>query len=158
MASDTCSPRDLPRVPRSLLFGAVDAILGSRPLFIFARILVTFMFWWAGFGFLFNFPGAVQMMSTYGLEPAAPIAASLVFVLLVGSAFVIDGRLAWFGAGMLSVFTLGTIPTIHPFWSMTGAAATEARLECEEHMSVIGGLILVSILCHLRRRSARSID
>jgi transmembrane protein len=158
MAFDTSPPQDLQRAPGSLLLRTVGAILDSRPLFTFARILVTFMFWWAGFGFLFNFPGAVQMMSTYGLEPAAPIAALLVFVLLVGSALVIDGRLAWFGAGMLGVFTLATIPIIHPFWSMTGAAATEARLECEEHMSVIGGLILVSILCRLRRRAARSID
>jgi transmembrane protein len=157
MAFDTSPPHDLQRTPGSLLLRTVGVILDSRPLFVFARILVTFMFWWAGFGFLFNFAGAVQMMSTYSLEPAAPIAALLVFVLLVGSALVIDGRLAWFGAGMLGVFTLGTIPTIHPFWRMTGAAATEARLECEEHMSVIGGLILVSILCHLRRRASRSI-
>jgi transmembrane protein len=141
---------------RSLALGMVDAMLDSPSLFLFSRILVTFMFWWAGIGFLVDFPGAVQMMSTYGLEPAGPIAALLVFVLLVGSALVIDGRLAWFGAGMLGVFTLGTIPIIHDFWTMTGAAATEARLESEEHMSVIGGLILVSILCHLRRRGVRA--
>jgi hypothetical protein len=39
---------------------------------------------------------------------------------------------------------------------MTGVAATQARLESEEHVSVVGGLILVAILCEMQRRRARS--
>lgn len=45
-------------------------------------------------------------------SPAA-IAALTIAVQLIGSAQVIHGRFAWFGAGMLAVFTLATIPIVH---------------------------------------------
>jgi hypothetical protein len=38
---------------------------------------------------------------------------------------------------------------------MTGAAAVENRLESEEHLTVIGGLVLASILAHLENRRRR---
>jgi transmembrane protein len=135
--------------------GLLDALLTSRSLFLFGRILITFMYGYAGIGFLLNFSGAVEQMRGLGLEPAAVIAALTIAVQLAGSALIIDGRLAWLGAGMLGVFTLATIPLIHDFWNMTGLAATQATLEDEEHLTVVGGLIIVAILCH-RERKLRS--
>ena len=138
---------------RSLLSGLVadvDMILVQRWLFVSGRIVLTFMYWIAALGFLLNFSGAVEMMRGYGIEPAGVVAALTIFVLLVGSALVIDGRLAWLGAAILGSFTLATIPLIHHFWTMTGAAAIQNRLESEEHLTVIGGLILTSILCYRR--------
>jgi transmembrane protein len=133
----------------------VDNILDRHWLLVGGRVAITFMYWFAGIGFLLNFPAAAEMMRGYGLEPAGWIAALMIFVLLVGSALVIDGRLVWLGAGMLGVFTLSTIPTIHHFWTMTGTAAIENRLESEEHLTVIGGLVLASILAHLENRRRR---
>jgi transmembrane protein len=126
----------------------LDELLASRALFIFGRVLITFMYWYAGIGFLLNFPGAVEQMGALGMEPAVVIAALTIAVELVGSALIIDGRLAWLGAGMLGVFTLATIPLIHDFWNMTGLAATQAMLESEEHLTVVGGMIIVAILCY----------
>jgi transmembrane protein len=134
----------------------VDTILVQRWLFLAGRFAVTFMYWFAGLGFLLNFPGAVETVRGYGLEPAGPMAAATIALLLAGSALVIDGRLAWLGAGMLSLFTLATIPLVHHFWTMTGLAAVQAQLESEEHITVIGGLILTSILCYRRTRHPRS--
>jgi transmembrane protein len=130
----------------------VGNVLDQHWLLVWGRVAITFMFWFAGFGFLLNFPATVEMIRGYGLEPAAWFAASMVFVLLVGSALVIEGRLVWLGAGMLGVFTLATIPTIHHFWTMAGTAAVENRLESEEHLTVIGGLVMASILAHLENR------
>jgi transmembrane protein len=130
----------------------VDNILDRHWLLVAGRVAISFMYWFAGIGFLLNFPAAADMMRNYGLEPATWIAALMIIVLLVGSALVIDGRLVWLGAGMLGVFTLSTIPTIHHFWTMTGNAAIENRLESEEHLTVIGGLVLASILAHLENR------
>lgn len=138
---------------RSLFSGLVadvDMILVQRWLFVSGRIVITFMYWFAALGFLLNYPGAVEMMRGYGIEPAGVMAALTIFVLLAGSALIIDGRLAWLGAAMLGFFTLATIPLIHHFWTMTGAAAIQNRLESEEHLTVIGGLILTSILCYRR--------
>ena len=133
----------------------IDNILDRHWLMVAGRVAITFMYWFAGIGFLLNFPAAADMMRGYGLEPAGGTAVLMILVLLAGSALVIEGRLVWLGAGMLGVFTLSTIPIIHHFWTMTGAAAVENRLESEEHLTVIGGLVLASILAHLenRRRS-----
>jgi transmembrane protein len=86
------------------------------------------------------------------------MAALTILILIIGSALVIDGRLAWLGAGMLGLFTLATIPLAHHFWTMTGQAAVQARLESEEHITVIGGLILTSILCYRRTGRARAAN
>ena len=117
---------------------------------------MTFMYWFAAIGFLLDFTGAEAMVRGYGLEPAGVMAALTIALQLAGSALVIDGRLAWLGAGMLGLFTLATIPLAHHFWTMTGTAAVQARLESEEHLTVIGGLVLTSILCYRRTSAARS--
>ena len=144
-----------PRAVAAEIERDVDNILDRHWLLVGGRVAITFMYWFAGIGFLLNFPAAAEMMRGYGLEPAGLIAGLMIFVLLIGSALVIEGRLVWLGAGMLGVFALSTIPTIHHFWTMTGAAAIQNRLESEEHLTVIGGLVLASILAHLenRRRS-----
>jgi transmembrane protein len=144
-----------PRAVAAEIEHDVDNILDRHWLLVAGRVAITFMYWFAGIGFLLNFPAAAEMMRGYGLEPAAWIAGFMILVLLVGSALVIEGRLVWLGAGMLGVFTLATIPIVHHFWTMAGAAAVENRLESEEHLTVIGGLVLASILAHLenRRRS-----
>lgn len=140
----------------SSLVTDVDTILIQRWLFVVGRFAMTFMYWFAALGFILDFPSAVATVHSYGLEPAVPIAVLTILVLLAGSALVIDGRLAWLGAGMLGVFTLATIPLVHHFWTMTGAAAVQAQLESEEHLTVIGGLILTSILCFRRTSAAKS--
>jgi transmembrane protein len=144
-----------PRVIATDIERDVDNILDRHWLLVGGRVAITFMYWFAGIGFALNFPAAVEMIRGYGMEPATLIAALMIFVLLVGSALVIEGRLVWLGAGMLGVFTLSTIPTIHHFWTMTGTAAVENRLESEEHLTVIGGLVLASILAHLANRRRR---
>jgi transmembrane protein len=138
------------------LVADVDTILVQRWLFVAGRFAMTFMYWFAAIGFLLDFSGAEAMVRSYGLEPASLMAALTIALQLAGSALVIDGRLAWLGAGMLGLFTLATIPLVHHFWTMTGGAAVQARLESEEHLTVIGGLILTSILCYRRTSAAKS--
>ncbi|GAA6187567.1 DoxX family protein [Litorivita sp. NS0012-18] len=134
----------------------IHPILEHPATAVFARILATFMYWYAGIGFLLNFSGAIQTMEAQGFtQSPALIAALTLTVQLVGSAIVISGRHVWFGVGILSVFTLATIPLVHDFWNMTGAAAIQAQLETEEHMTVIGGLLAVAILSHVLRMRAR---
>ena len=144
-----------PRTVAAEIERDVDNVLDHQWLLVGGRVAITFMYWFAGIGFALNFPAAVEMIRGYGMEPATGIAALMILILLVGSAFVIEGRLVWLGAGMLGLFTLLTIPTIHHFWTMTGPAAIQNRLESEEHLTVIGGLILASILAHLANRRRR---
>lgn len=124
----------------------INRLLASGIFQIFARALLTLMFWLSGFAKLFDFNTALAEMERYGLSPAGPIALSVIFVQLVGSALVISGRYVWLGAGALGVFTVLTIPIAHAFWSMTGEAAFMELMFAIEHLSVIGGLVVVAIL------------
>ena len=140
---------------RSLVF----PLLESPSVWFIARLMVTFMYWYAGLGFLLDFQSAIAMMKGEGLPYPELMAMATITVQLLGSLIVIHGRYAWFGAAMLAVFTLATIPIAHDFWSMSGLAATQARLESEEHLSMVGGLIGISVMCHLfdaGRKTTRS--
>jgi transmembrane protein len=109
------------------------------------------MYWYAGIGFVLDFQAAQQIMSAAGIQPAWLVAALTILVELGGSLLIILDRMVWLGAGALAAFTLLTIPLVHHFWNMTGAAAVQAKLESEEHVTVIGGLVIVSILSVVRR-------
>ena len=49
-------------------------------------------------------------------------------------------------AGALALFTLATIPLAHAFWTLPPEAAFGERLIAEEHISVVGGLIVAALL------------
>ena len=124
----------------------INALLSSRIFGVAARVALTLVFWSSGLAKLFDFAGAVAEMERYGVTPAVPMAIAVIAVQLGGSALVISGRYVWLGAGALGVFTVLTIPIAHAFWSMTGEAAFFEMLFAIEHISVIGGLMLVAIL------------
>jgi transmembrane protein len=131
------------------------ALLLDSPLFsLAARVLLTFMFWSSGLAKLLDFPATLGEMSHFGLSPAAPIAVAVIIVLLGGSALIIAGRHAWLGAGALGIFTLLTIPIAHAFWTMSGQEAFIEKLWVTEHLSVVGALMAVAVLCHDRRAIA----
>lgn len=129
----------------------IDDILKSDWLWHASRIIITFMYWYAGIGFALDFQGAQQAMASAGIQPLWLVAALTILVEIGGSLLIIFDRLVWLGAGALGVFTVLTIPLVHHFWTMTGGQAISARLESEEHLTVIGGLIAVSILSAVRR-------
>jgi transmembrane protein len=129
----------------------IDDILKSDWLWHLSRLTVTFMYWYAGIGFALDFQGAQQAMASTGIQPLWVVAGLTILVEIGGSLLIILDRLVWLGAGALGVFTALTILLVHHFWTMSGTAAIQARLESEEHLTVIGGLVAVSILSATRR-------
>ncbi|GGF65737.1 hypothetical protein GCM10007301_26810 [Azorhizobium oxalatiphilum] len=133
----------------------IAAILESRIFFVFARIVLTFVFWGAALGKIADYPGALAEMAHFGLNPPAVWAPLVIVTLLVGAVLVIVNRFAWLGCGILAAFTLLTIPIAHPFWTMQGLQAIiEFHFVCE-HITVIGALMMAAILCH-REAPARA--
>jgi transmembrane protein len=130
----------------------INVLLASPAFGVLARVLLTLAFWSSGLVKLVDFAGAVAEMEKYGVTPAVPMAIAVIAVQLGGSALVISGRHVWLGAGALGVFTVLTIPIAHAFWTMTGEAAFFEMLFAIEHLSVIGGLMVIAIL----QRPARS--
>jgi transmembrane protein len=133
----------------------VADILRSTWLWHLSRVLITFMYWYAALGFVINFRGAEQSMELSGIDPAWLMAGLTIAVQLTGSALIILDRAVWLGAGMLAAFTLLTIPLVHDFWNMSGLKATRNMLESEEHLTVVGGLIVVSIHSFWRKERGR---
>ncbi|MBY7831728.1 DoxX family protein [Vibrio fluvialis] len=126
-------------------------LLISDPLWLFSRLLVTFVFWYDAAGLIVNFNGTKAMMAGFGFHPETLYALLTIVVELIGCLFILFDRYVWLGAGMLSVFTFLTIILVHDFWNMSGIEALNAKLESEEHLTVIGGMIVVSILSVIRR-------
>lgn len=59
---------------------------------------------------------------------------------------------------MLAVFTALTIPLVHPFWSMERAEALAHFYTATEHVTVIGALMVMAILSHRTKASARRAE
>ena len=126
--------------------GWVGAILSSRIFGLFARLLLTFPFWGSGLQKLFDFGAAQGEMAHFNLNPPIVFAIAVTATQLIGSALVIVGRYTWLGAGALGIFTILTIPIAHNFWAMPEPMRTLEMYTAVEHLSVIGGLMLASIL------------
>ena len=137
---------------QSKLQGLITSLLRARWLYHVAAVLLTFIYWGSGIAKLTDFTMAQGEMAHFGLNPPAAFAIATIVVQLGGSLLVIiGGRLVWLGAGALAVFTLMTIPIAHRFWELTGEAAFLEKMFVFEHITVVGGLILVAIAAELRR-------
>ncbi|HWV42848.1 DoxX family protein [Pseudorhodoplanes sp.] len=113
---------------------------------VLARIILTFAFWGSGLAKLIDFKGGVAEMAMFNLPHPELINILTIIVQLGGSLLIIINRWTWLGAGALAIFTLLTIPLVHHFWSLPEPRATQAFHTATEHITVIGALMLVSIL------------
>jgi uncharacterized membrane protein YphA (DoxX/SURF4 family) len=102
---------------------------------------------------LVDFPAAVAEQAHFGLQPAWLWAAAAIVVELGGSALVIFGRWVWLGAGGLGVLTAVAMLTANDFWAKTGDDRFMAINAFFEHLGLIAGLVLISLLS-LREQGA----
>lgn len=121
-------------------------LLDQTWFMVLARVVLTFAFWGSGLSKLIDFQAGVAEMTQLGFSHPVLINVLTFTTQLIGSALIIVNRWTWLGAGMLAVFTALTIPLVHNFWAMKGEEAIAHFHVAGEHVTVIGGLILVSIL------------
>jgi uncharacterized membrane protein YphA (DoxX/SURF4 family) len=133
----------------------VGAILSWPWLFPVARIALASAFLIGGIQKLGDFPGAVVEQAHFGLQPAWVWATAAIIIELAGSALVILGRWVWLGAGGLGVLTAVAMVTANGFWRMTGHDRFVALNAFFEHLGLIAGFVLVSIIA-MRAQRARS--
>lgn len=124
----------------------IAALLDSRAFRVFARLVLTFIFWGAALGKIADYPGTLAEMTHFGLAPAGLFAPLVIVTLLAGSVLVILDRMAWLGYGILAVFVALTIPIAHAFWRMEGMDRIREFHVFVEHISLIGGLMIGAIL------------
>lgn len=118
---------------------------------LLARVVLTFMFWASGLAKLIDFSGGMAEMAHFGLQPAAFFNAATVAVQILGSLLIILNIRAWIGALALAAFTAATIPIAHTFWTMEEPMRTVEFYVVMEHISIIGGLLVVAWATARRR-------
>jgi len=117
----------------------------TRWAWLVGAIAVTSIFWWSGLVKLWDFEATQAEMAHFGLRPPGLFALGTIGLQLAGSALILrGGRYAWIGAGALAAFTLATIPLAHHFWTMDGQQAFLEKTIAQEHLAVVGGLILAA--------------
>lgn len=144
-------------VPKNDTPGWVAAILSWPWLLPLLRIGLVSAFLIGGVTKLLDFPAAVAEQEHFGLRPPWLWAAAAIVVELGGSILVMLGRWTWLGAGGLGVLTAVAMLTANDFWSKTGADRFMAVNSFFEHLGLIAGLALVSVLS-LRRDANRSFS
>ena len=132
---------------RTSLGGALlDEVLRSPATASAARFLLCLPFWWSGLTKLVDFSGGTAEMAHVGLPAPALFNALTVLVQLGGSALVTANVWTWLGAGALGVFTVFASLGAHRFWTLQGSAYTVQLSVFLEHLAIVGGFALVSIL------------
>jgi transmembrane protein len=127
----------------------VSQLLSSRAFQIVARIVLTTPFWAAAIQHGLGWSDWVGTMAHFNLNPPVLFALFTLVTLVAGTvAVVFTNKWAWLGAGALGVFTALTIPIAHAFWTMQGQAAATEFYTVLEHISIIGGLMVMSILAN----------
>jgi transmembrane protein len=122
----------------------IAAVTGATWFGYFTRTVLTFMFWASGLAKLIDFQGGMAEMTQFGLQPAAAFNIAVIITQLGGSALIIANRWTWLGAGGLGIFTGLTIPIVHTFWNMEEPFKTMEFYVVMEHISIIGGLMVVA--------------
>ena len=125
---------------------SIAVVLSSPWLLPLARIALVSAFLIGGVQKLIDFPGAVAEQEHFGLQPAWLWAAAAVIVELGGSALVVFERWVWLGAGGLGVLTAIAMVVADDFWAKTGNDRFIAVNAFFEHLGLIAGLVLVSVM------------
>lgn len=124
----------------------IEALLLSRGFILFARIVLTLVFWTAGIAGIVDFPMKVAEMRAFNLEPAEFVAVAVTALQLGAPILIILNRWTWLAAGALGVFLALTIPIAHAFWRVPEAQRMPEFFIVLEHISLIGGLMVAAAL------------
>jgi uncharacterized membrane protein YphA (DoxX/SURF4 family) len=94
---------------------------------------------------LFDFGAAIGEMQHFGLTPAAPMAAAVIFFELACSLMILSGFCRWIAALALGAFTLAATFIALRFWEMpVGMERIMATNAFFEHLGLAGGFLLVA--------------
>jgi transmembrane protein len=125
-----------------------ERFLGARWVESAARFAVAVPFLISGVAKVLDFEGSIaEVRGLTGLEPAVLFAVLVILTQLGGSVLLIaGGRFAWIGALALAGFTTVATLSAHAFWLKPEAEQFLHRNIFFEHVSIVGGLVLLAIL------------
>jgi len=128
----------------------IDVFLKNGWTWLAARVLLSVVFLSSGLAKLLDFQGGMSEMQQAGLEPEWLFNLATIVTLLGGSVLLLIDKAVWFATGILSGFLLLSIIIVHHFWSLPEGQMMPSLYVALEHLSVIGGLLAVSIASRFR--------
>jgi len=113
-------------------------------LSVLARMMLVTIFVMSAVGNKIpQFNNVAKYMASEGVPaPQVMLAGAIVF-LLVGSALVLLGYHARFGAGLLAVFLVLATYYFHDFWNMTGDAVQMQMIQFLKNLGLLGAMLFV---------------
>jgi uncharacterized membrane protein YphA (DoxX/SURF4 family) len=114
--------------------------------FPIARLCLAAVFLYSGVDKLWHWRSSIEEVRSDGLPWPAAFAGATVFTQLVGGFLVATGFFAWLGALLLAGFTVAATLLGHRFWLRRGAEFRHELTTSLEHVAIVGGLLLLSVL------------
>jgi putative oxidoreductase len=109
------------------------------------RLLIAFIFLFAGFGKVTGFEGTVGYIASKGVPLPQLAAIGAIIVELGGSILLIAGWNARLAATALLVFAGLAALIFHNFWAVTPDQAQNQMIHFMKNISMMGGLLFVVV-------------
>jgi putative oxidoreductase len=109
------------------------------------RLLIAFIFIFAGYGKLTGFEGTVGYIASKGMPFPELAAVAAIVIELGGGLMLAAGWKARWAAGALVVFTAMTAFIFHTFWAAAPDQAQNQMIHFMKNLSIIGGLLYVVV-------------
>jgi putative oxidoreductase len=109
------------------------------------RILIAFIFVFAGFGKITGFEGTVGYIASKGLPLPQLAAAGAILVEFGGGLMIILGWKARWAAAAIFIFTLLAALIFHDFWAAAADQAQNQMIHFMKNVSMMGGLLYVMV-------------
>jgi uncharacterized membrane protein YphA (DoxX/SURF4 family) len=113
---------------------------------LIARLCLAAVFLYSGVDKLWHWRSSVEEVKGDGLPWPAAFAGATVATQLAGGCLVATGFFAWLGTLLLAGFTVAATVVGHRFWLRRGAEYRRELTTSLEHLAIVGGLLLLSVL------------
>jgi len=112
---------------------------------LLGRILIAFIFIFAGFGKVTGFDGTVGYIASKGLPLPAWAAVAAIIVELGGGILLVAGWKARWAAAAMLLFTAMAALLFHNFWAVPAEQAQDQMIHFMKNVSMMGGLLYVVV-------------
>jgi putative oxidoreductase len=108
-----------------------------------ARILLSFMFIWAGWSKITGFEGTVGYIASKGLPLPQLMAIGAIVVELGGGLLLLLGYKARWAALALFLFLIPTTLIFHSFWAVPPEQVMAQKTNFMKNFTIMGGMLMV---------------
>jgi len=118
----------------------------SGPVALVGRILLPLIFILSGYNKLGTPAATAAYMASHGIPLSGVLVYGAIVVELIGGLMLMAGFYARWAAGALGLYTLALALIFHDYWSAPATAARTQHAFFFEHLTIIGGMLMVVAL------------